>query len=269
MKKTVLTTVSLCLFLLVPTVFGFDHSHQQWDRLLRKNVVLIRDGKSSSVRYAGFKSDRRILEEYGASLSAVDRREFDGWARDQRLAFLINAYNAFTVQLILRKYPDLKSIKDLSFFFRSPWKRELFELFGEEIHLDGIEHGLIRQTGVYDEPLIHMVLVCAAVSCPPLRNEAYLAEKLERQLLDNTARFLGDRKRNRFDPVSRTLRVSKIFSWYGGDFTNGNRGFTSLQVFFAPYVDRLTDNPADRSYIRNGKAEIQFLDYDWALNDYR
>ncbi len=259
----------ICFLILVslptPVVAAFDHSHAAWDALVKKHVVWISNGTASRVDYAAFQKDRGALKAYLGSLSAVSQSEFDGWNRDQRLAFLINAYNAFTVELILTEYPRHASIKDYGSFLQSPWKKKFFTLLGRERHLDDIEHGLIRAPGAYDEPRIHMAVVCASIGCPALRDDAFTAERLDRQLEDGVIRFLSDRSRNRYNAASGNLEVSSIFDWYGGDFSRGR--YRSLDDFFGRYADRLADPPADRQRIRSGGVRLRFLDYDWNLND--
>jgi hypothetical protein len=169
--------------------------------------------------------------------------------------------------LILTRYPDIHSIKELGSLFRSPWKQRFFTLLGQERHLDELEHTLIRAPGVFNEPRIHFALNCASVGCPMLRNEAYTAERLDAQLQDSLRRFLSDRSRNRFDPTSGRLQVSKIFDWYGEDFTQGHQGYTSLQSLFGQYAGLLTDSSAARRRIAGGDYRLEFLDYDWRLND--
>lgn len=259
----------LCLALLLPGLARADFDHRVWDGLLQRNVVLLSGGKASAVRYAAMAREHDALRGYLASLSRVPRSEFDAWPKPDRLAFLINAYNAFTVELILTKYPNLDSIKDLGGFFSSPWRRKFFTLFGEKRDLDYIEHDLIRADGVYDEPRIHFAVVCASVGCPALRNEAYTSVKLEEQLADNTRKFLSDRARNRYVAETQTLEVSKIFDWYGKDFSRGWKGYRSVAQFLADHAEQLADDPGTRRVVADRKAEIRFRDYDWRLNDAR
>lgn len=244
---------------------GFDHS--VWDGLLKRHVVPENDGKASAVRYAGMAQERDRLRGYLDSLSRVTRTEFDAWPKSEQLAFLIDAYNAFTVELILTEYPNIESIKDLGSLFRSPWKREFFTLFGGERNLDYIEHDLIRAEGAYENPRIHFAIVCASIGCPALRNEAYVGDRLDAQLQDNARKFLSDRTRNRFDLESGTLEVSKIFDWFAKDFSRGWKGYRSVAQFLADYAEQLADNPADQRMIAEQKVPIRFLDYDWRLND--
>lgn len=245
----------------------FDPSHKAWDDLLKKHVKYAQNGNASRVDYAGFSKDRAALKSVLDSYSGVPRAEFDKWPKPQQQAFLINAYNAYTVELILTKYPDLKSIRDLGSFVTKPWSRKFFTLFGQETNLDNVEHDMLRKEGVYDDPRVHVAVVCASIGCPMLRNEAFTATNLEASLEDGMKRFLSDRPRNRFNAQSKKLEVSKIFDWYGKDFEKGHKGFTSVKATMAKYADSLADAPADRALVRDQKADVTFLDYDWSLND--
>jgi hypothetical protein len=248
---------------------AFDHSHAAWDALLKKHVAWQAGGHESKVSYAGFKQDRAALNGYLAALSAASAAQFKAWSKAQRLAFLINAYNAYTVDLILTRYPDLKSIRDLGSLLNSPWKKRFIVLLGEPRSLDDIEHGMIRARGAYDDPRIHMAVNCASIGCPALRTEAYTAQQLDAQLDDQVARFMSDRTRNRFDPQSRRLNVSRIFDWYADDFRKGHRGIDSPESFFAQHAQALADRPEDQQMVRERKAKVSYLEYDWALNDRR
>jgi hypothetical protein len=253
----------------------FDHSHAAWTALLARHVVVLDGGEASRVRYAGFGEDRAQLKGYLDSLSRVSAAEFDGWPRPERMAFLINAYNAFTVELVLTRYPDLKSIRDLGTRpFTSPWRKRFFALLGRDQHLDGIEHDMLRKPGAYDEPRVHFAVNCASVGCPMLREEAYVAARLEAQLEDQARRFLGDRTRNRFNAQNGTLEVSRIFDWFKEDWTSGYRGFDgrtpaigSREAYFARYAALLADEPGHRRAIEAARLPIAFLGYDWNLND--
>ena len=187
--------LALTLVLASPVWAAVDHAYPQWDALLKKHVRWLPDGKQSRVDYAGFQSDRAALKQVLAGLSAVTPAEFGGFRKAQQMAFLINAYNAFTVELILTQYPKLKSIKDLGSFFRSPWKIEFFTLLGAQRHLDWIEHEQLRPR--YQTPLVHAAVNCASIGCPALRDEAFVADRLDAQLEDGMRRFMGDRTRNR------------------------------------------------------------------------
>lgn len=244
---------------------SFDHGI--WDRLLRAHVTLIAEGHASRVDYRGMAADRDRLTAYLSSLSSVTRVTFDAWPKHEQLAFLINAYNAFTVELILTKYPGLRSIKELGWFLQTPWQKRFIPLLGETVSLDDIEHGMIRRSGRYDEPRIHFALNCASVGCPALRDAAYTGTRLDTQLDDAARSFLSDRSRNRL--TGGVLEVSSIFKWYREDFERGWGGFHSLRQFFAAYAQALDFGPGDLQKLRDGSLPIEFLSYDWRLNDVR
>jgi hypothetical protein len=242
--------IVLALALAALPAWAFDHS--PWDALLNKHVVVLDGGKASQVDYAGMARDRAALKAYLASLSRVARGEFDAWPQDERKAFLINAYNAFTVEKILTRYPDIGSIWDFGKIFGNPFKDKFFALLGAPMSLDGIEHGMLRRRGAYDDPRIHYAVNCASVGCPMLREEAYVAARLEAQLDEQAVRFLSDRSRNRFR--DGRLEVSKIFDWFEEDFEPRAK-------YFARYADVLG--------YPGGDVPITFLDYDWSLNGLR
>ena len=248
---------------------AFDHSHAAWTALLRRHVVLLRDGQASQVRYAGFAAERAALQAYLGTLSALPRAGFEALGKADQQAFLINAYNAFTVELILTKYPDLKSIRDLGNLLSSPWKPRWIPLLGGRASLDDIEHRMLRARGRYDEPRVHFAVNCASIGCPMLREEAFVGERLDAQLEQQARRFMADRSRNRYDATRGRLELSKIFDWYGEDFTLGHRGIGSVRGFAARHADLLADAPADRERIRRESVDLTFLEYDWSLNDTR
>lgn len=242
--------IAVVLAIAALPAWAFDHS--PWDALLRKHVVVLPGAHASQADYAGFARDRAALKAYLASLSQVARSEFDAWPQDERKAFLINAYNAFTVEKILTRYPDIGSIWDFGKIFGNPFKDKFFALLGGPMSLDGIEHGMLRRRGDYDDPRIHYAVNCASVGCPMLREEAYVASRLGAQLDEQAARFLSDRSRNRFR--DGRLEVSKIFDWFEEDFE-------PREKYFAQYAQVL-GHPG-------GPVPIDFLDYDWSLNGLR
>ena len=246
-----------------PSAGNLDQSYLNWESLLKKHVKWLPDNKQSRVNYKGFAADRAELKKVLESFSAVPKAEFDKFSREQQMAFLINAYNAFTVEIILTKYPDLKSIKDLGSFVTPTWKKKFFTLLGEERHLDWIEHEQLRPR--YNEPRVHVAVNCASIGCPALFPEAFTAAKLDAQLEDGMLRFLGDRTRNRY--ADGKLEVNMIFKWFREDFEKGHKGFAKLEDVFAKYADQLAASPADREKIKAKNVPISNLDYDWSLND--
>ncbi len=238
----------------------FDHSHRLWDALLKKHVVVLDGGRASQVDYAGMARERADLQRYLGSLSGVPQSQLEAWSRAEKMAFLINAYNAFTIEKVLMRYPAIESIRDFGKVFGNPFRDEFFTLLGRKRSLNDIEHRLLRP--VFREPRVHFGVNCASVGCPMLREEAYVGARLEAQLEDQAHRFLSDRKRNRYNERSGRLEVSRIFDWFSEDFEPRER-------YFAPYAGLLADSPQAGRIIAEGAAPFAFLDYDWTLNDSR
>jgi hypothetical protein len=265
--KRLLHVVIAMLAFAAPGALALDHAHKAWDDLLKKHVRYVQNGNASRVDYAGFAKDRAVLKAVLDDYQKVTRAEFDAWTKPQQQAFLINAYNAFTIEKILTRYPNLKSIRDFGSVFGNPWKDKFFTLFGQPSYLDFIEHETLRKDGVYDDPRVHAAVVCASIGCPMIRNEAFTPDKLEAQLEDGMRRFLSDRTRNRYNAQAKRLEVSRIFDWYGKDFEKGHKGYASVRGTMAKYADLLADSPDDRNAVRSPSVEVAFLDYDWTLND--
>ena len=241
----------------------FDHG--DWQQLLQKNVYEINSGQATEVDYSAFKQQEAELKRYLQRLTEVSQGQFDLWSKNDQLAFLINAYNAWTVELILSKYPELESIKDLGSLFRSPWKKEFIPLLGDIRSLDNIEHELIRGSDRYNEPRIHFAVNCASIGCPALAKEAYTGEKLDQQLEKSTVLFLQDRSRNRLK--GDDLEISSIFKWYRDDFKQGWRGADSLEAFLVGYSEALSLTQEQTKALLAEDIDIDFLSYDWQLND--
>lgn len=219
-------------------------SHATWDTLLQKHVDA--DGW---VDYAGFLDDRAQFDQYTKLLSDNHPNERN-WSRDERMAYWINAYNAFTVQLILDHYP-VKSIKDIKkgiVFVNTVWDIKFIEIEGNKYDLNNIEHGILRKR--WDDYRIHFAVNCASYSCPRLRNEAFTAANLE-QLLDDQARlFINDTRKNN----TSTGQLSSIFKWYSGDFKKGDNTVRKI-------VNQYADKPIPAN------TDISYMDYGWSLND--
>ena len=263
----------LAIFTPASAVFAqsFDHNYTAYDAQLKKHVTWLPDGKQSRVNYKGFAAERAEWTKTLDTFSAVTPAQFATFNKEQQMAFLINAYNAFTIELILTKYPDVKSIKDLGSTFSSPWKKTFFKLLGEERNLDWIEHDKLRPTGKnivnggYQDPRIHVAIVCASIGCPALPPEAFTAAKLDAQLDVGMARFVQDKTRNRYE--GGKLQVSSIFKWFKDDFEKGYKGFSKVEDVFAKYADALSNDASVQAQIRAKTVSISHLDYDWSLND--
>jgi Protein of unknown function, DUF547 len=270
LKNTILFIASFVLMTLTLPAFSqnFDHTYAKWDAQLKKHVKWLPDNKQSRVNYKGFAAERAELKATLDALSAVSNEQFAAFSKEQQMAFLINAYNAFTIELILTKYPNVKSIKDLGSTFSSPWKKKFYTLLGEERTLDWLEHERLRPNiagGGYRDPRIHVAIVCASIGCPALPPETFTAAKLDVQLEDGMKRFVGDATRNRY--ADGKLQVSNIFKWFKEDFEKGYKGFGKVEDVFAKYADTLSSDATIQGQIRAKTVSISHLDYDWSLND--
>jgi hypothetical protein len=230
------------------------------------------------VNYRDLKDSRGPLDTYIASLGAVDPEAFRALPEPERKAFLINAYNAITLQRILDHYPIQRGgvVTGLRFPENSirqiegVWDRLTTPVLRAAMTLDHIEHEILRKE--FHDPRLHAALVCAAIGCPPLRAEAYTAAGLDEQLDDQSRRFLGATHRFRIDRENNIVFLSPVLKWYGADFVSaynrsgaitGNPPEISAVLDYASgYVG--SDNA---KYIRTGKYRVEFLDYDWSLNE--
>jgi hypothetical protein len=218
--------------------------HSIYGGLLKANVI------AGRVDYGGFKRDETQLDAYLSLLAAVEPAAL---AEQEQMAFYINAYNAWTIKLILGAWPDLKSIKDLGGFFTSPWEKPLVILEQGVVTLDNLEHDILRPR--FKDPRVHFAINCASISCPPLLNVPYTGSRLDRQLDRVTTNFINDPGSNYLK--DGTLYASKIFKWFGEDF-NGN-----LIGFFKRYARGELKKQLDS---RSNDLNIKYLPYDWGLN---
>lgn len=227
----------------VTALHSFDQSHSKFDGLLKKYV------QNGLVSYIGFQKDREGLKKYLEELSSVSQSEYNGFSREDKMAFLINAYNAYTIELILKNYP-LKSIRKIGFLPGAAWKEKFFRLLGEERNLDWIEHSRLRID--FAEPRIHFTIVCASIGCPHLQSEVYTGKNLSTQMENAAARFLNDSKKNYYSEKDNTLYISSIFDWFRKDFEK-----PGLIPFLRSYMKaKIPDN-----------AKIKYTEYDWSLNE--
>ena len=263
-KRLLIKTAVATSVLLASMASYADFNHSTWDSLLNKNVTMTNGGKASVVNYAGMKADQSKLDSYLAATGKVSQSEFNGWNKDEQLAFLINVYNAGTVDLVLTKYPNLKSIKDIGGIFGSPWKQDFVTVLGKKRSLDDIEHNIIRGSKRYNEPRIHFAVNCASIGCPALLNDAFTGNKLDKQLEQVTSKFLADSSRNRLK--GSTLEVSPIFKWYKEDFESNWRGTKDLEGFLARYSSSLGFNKSQTADLKAGKTKISYTNYNWNLN---
>lgn len=221
-------------------------THEKWDTLLKKHVA-----PDGFVRYKDFVRDSAALNEYLRLLESAHPSD-KAWTREEQMAYWINAYNAYTVQLILRNYP-VESIKDIKrglAFVNSVWDIKFIKIQGYTYDLNNIEHNILRP--VFKDARVHAAINCASYSCPVLRNEAFTAERLNEQLDDAMRRFVNDPLRNQI--TTEKAQISEIFKWFRGDF---ERDAGSVRAYLNRYS---AVKIADR-------ADISHLDYRWSLNE--
>ena len=229
------------------------------------------------VNYAALKNDPVCLHDYMQAIAELPQAIYEGWSENDRAAFWINAYNGLTLKAIIDHYPikatalgKLKHPENSIRQIPGVWKTLKFKVLGKQLTLDAIEHKILRPQ--FKMPEVHMALVCAAMSCPPLRNEPFIGEKLEEQFLDQAKKFLADEKRFKIDQKKNIVYLSEIFNWFGGDFeekflpksgfgNHGKKEKASLN-YIAGHLDESRTN-----YLKNGKYKIKSLDYDWTLNE--
>jgi hypothetical protein len=218
-------------------------THEQWTNLLQKHV-----NPDGWVNYDGFIKDSLQLNNYLQQIESNYPNE-KNWSREQILAYWINAYNAYTVQIVIRNYPvaSIKDIKPGVAFLNSVWDIKFITIEGEQLDLNNIEHNILRKM---NEPRIHFAVNCASYSCPKLLNTAYEAATIDNQLNQQAIDFINDPKRNVI--TAEKADVSSIFNWFTGDFTNDG----SLKDFLNKY----SKVPIAES------TGINFLEYNWNLN---
>ncbi len=218
--------------------------HSSFASLLSRHV------KDGVVDYKGFKDNEAILDQYLESLAAVDPEQLPA---DDQFAFYVNAYNAWTIKLILSRYPDIRSIKDIGSLFSSPWKKTIVRIDGDLLTLDQIEHDILRKH--FKDPRVHFAVNCASKSCPPLQGEPFAGSHLNDQLNRAAKDFINAPRFNRLE--GDTLWASKIFDWFPEDFQGDVIGYF-IKFADAPLRDRLEKNKA--------RIRVKYLDYDWSLN---
>jgi len=216
------------------------------------------------VNYQQLQTNRQQLDAFNASVGAVTPQTYSSWTEKEKIAFLINAYNAFTLQSIIDQNPIKKSIRDIP----GVWKGKKWLIAGERKTLDDIEHRTLRQD--FNEPRIHVALVCAAMSCPILRNEPYTAAELDTQLEEQMRKFIRSSQGFRIEKGEGRVYLSAIFKWYGKDWQpsyivedkfTGTRSQRAVLHFLSKYLP-----PSSRQYLEQGGYKISYLNYDWSLN---
>ena len=235
----------LCATVRFNTGLTTPPKHDLWDKLLKEFV------KDGQVNYQLLYENEEQLDVYLASLES--HTPSADWSREEQLAYWINAYNAFTIKIILMHYP-VKSIKDIGAKLQIPlvnstWDIQFIEIGDQKLSLNDIEHRILRKE--FNVPAIHFAIVCASKSCPPLRSEAYWASNIDKQLNEQAQEFINDESKNHL--AAEHIEISSIFNWFEGDFTKTG----SIIDFLNKYSNTTI----------NQNVKIGYLDYDWSLND--
>lgn len=241
--------ISLCLGLVIASVSMsaapvFDN--RLYAELLSKYV------KKGVVNYGGFKKEENKFNAYLKLLESADTEKM---SEKERFAFYINAYNAWTIKLILSGYPGIKSIKDMGSFFTSPWNKKICRIHGKILTLDDIENRILRKE--FKDPRVHFAIVCASKGCPDLSSMPYQSSTIDKQLDAAVRAFVNNRKKNYI--IADKLYISKIFKWFSQDFSN------DIVAFFNRYA---AENFKEKISAESGNIKIKYLDYDWSLNGY-
>ena len=239
----------LLTLITLPAFANFDHSHQNFNNILKQNVYL--EEGSSSVDYKNLKKNNyHELKEYIKILSSVSKEDFNLWSQTQQLSFLINAYNANTLWMIIKNYP-IKSPKDIKLAGGSLWDIKFIKILDQKITLNDLENNLIRKN-YPKEHQIHFLVNCAAKSCPAIQPVAISEKNIKEIMLKTETNFISNT--SVYSKEKNTLQVAKIFEWYQEDFTKkiDNKNLVSYFKKFFPQL--------------NDQTKITFLEYNWSLN---
>lgn len=237
--------------------------YESSDELYREVLATYVDA-DGMVDYAALQQNRQMLDNYNAAIAAVTEETYNTWTEAEQIAFWVNAYNSVTLASIINQDPLKDSIKDIV----GVWRITKHPVRDQARTLDNIEHQQLRAD--FNEPRIHAALVCAAVSCPPLRAEPFVGETLDEQLEDQVKLFLAKPDGFRIDKAEGVVHLSMIFNWFGEDWIPtygtdegfaGNEAEKAVLNFVSNYV-----SDEDKAYLREGNYQISYLHYDWSLN---
>jgi hypothetical protein len=249
-----------------------DPGYDDYAAALKRHV-----DKTGMVNYKQLKAKTQQLQSFVAALAALDANTYEKWSEKEQIAFWLNAYNGLNLKVIIDNYPIKSS------FFRSRvypknsirqipgvWDKIKFDVMGRKLTLGHIEHEILRKK--FDEPRIHVAMVCAAMSCPPLRNEPYTGQKLDEQLADQSKKFLANPRSFRADREKKALYLSPILKWFAEDFVNKHapeknigrhkRKTSAVLNFIAAYLPK-----SEADFVLEGNYKIKYLKYDWSLNE--
>lgn len=271
MKKIILM-IMLVFVLLVGRTFSNTFDHSVYDTFLQRFV------SNGLVDYKGMAKQQATLNKYLQSIEHVDPIKFENWSENEQMTFWINAYNAITLEAILRNYPiQWGSFISWALFPKSSirqinkvWDTFYTKVMGKELTLNQIEHEILRKK--FHDPRIHFAIVCASIGCPKLESRAFLADDLEQRLEGAARNFISDSKQVKLNKKENTIYLSSIFEWYKGDFEASpevHRNFKnyskSERGIIEFIVNRLSQE--DQQFVFNNQPKIKYLKYDWTLNE--
>jgi hypothetical protein len=267
--------------LLVSTIFcveasgaGIEDEAFNYDNYARVLKSYVDD--KGMVNYKQLKANRAKLDLFTRELSKLDEQIYIKWNDSDKIAFWVNAYNGLTLKSIIDNYPIKSSFLKSRIYPKNSirqisgvWDKKKHKVMNKDRTLEQIEHEILRKK--FDEPGIHVALVCAAMGCPPLLNEPYIGDKLQVQFDDRAHRFLSNPKKFNIDRKGRKVLISPIFKWFASDFV-GKYGMEKTlprlnknQTAVINYISRILEKD-DRDYLLRGNFKIKYLDYDWSLN---
>lgn len=236
-----------------------DISYNNYAQVLSQYV-----NKQGKVNYQSLQQNRQPLDSFNQSVASLSPQVYQSWTENEQIAFWINIYNSLTLEAIIDNYP-VDSIKDIP----GVWKRLQFTVMGEELTLDQIEHEILRKD--FDEPRLHMGIVCASIGCPILRQEPFIGDKLDQQLDEQTLAFLALERNFQINKEENKVYLSSIFKWFGEDFESkfavenqfaGQGKERAVLNFIGQYLEN-----QNQTYLKQGDYQISYLNYDWSLND--
>lgn len=254
----------------------FDQLHSIYDSLLKKYV------HNARVDYKGFISSSEEFNTYLKQLGSVSENDYASWTREEKLAFWINAYNAFTIKAVIDNYPIKTTINLASIIYpknsirqiNGVWDKLRFQAAGRMVSLNEIEHEILRKE--FKEPRIHFAIVCASVSCPDLMAGAYTTDQINSQLESQAVKFVNNTTKGvQIDTVEKTLKLSKIFDWFGEDFidkygsTEQFKGRSTKERAVLNFIREHIKSEEEKYFLESNHFKISYFDYDWSLNEYK
>jgi len=271
----------LALLMTVPVVSSVWASEAKspagFDLSAYASVLKTYVNDQGQVDYKGLKANRESLDAYLSSVTRLAPSLYARWSDQGKIAFWINAYNALTLKAIIDNYPiqssflaSLRFPKNSIRQISGVWDKQEHTVMRQQRTLDDIEHRVLRAE--FGEPRIHMALVCASVGCPVLRQEPYSGERLDAQLEDQTRRFLKDPGKFRVNRGAGQVSISPIFDWFGKDFVKsygaeeGFSGHDEVERATLNFISRHLDEDEGK-YLASGRYDLEYLDYDWSLNE--